>query len=254
MINAGGSTLWSANSREIEIIVVSTAAAVAIAEIVTAFDRAQANYSSRKSSPISRSRATRGSGFLSDDSVEGLIDRLLDRAASLNVASRRPTESMPYQTDNQRLAYFIAWIGPARARQTWNQLLLRTRDRSLKHALDLSGIESKGHRRFAGYARSTVDTGVTKLLKLGRRKFGTHRHLKIGIPQLAWRPPSVAPSGKRVIKDSFATLGWLIVASAIVYFVLLSPESRDRLKGFACAAFDQARLLALDFRGYEPDF
>lgn len=57
----------------------------------------------------------------------------------------------------------------------------------------------------------------------------------------------------RAAKDTTATFAWLALASAIVYFALLSTDRREQVKSAACDAFEQVRLLVLDFRGYEPE-
>lgn len=54
-------------------------------------------------------------------------------------------------------------------------------------------------------------------------------------------------------KDTAATLVWLSIASAIVYFAMLSPERREKVKSALCGGLEQVRLLALDFKGYEPE-
>jgi hypothetical protein len=66
-------------------------------------------------------------------------------------------------------------------------------------------------------------------------------------------PQPVVQRGVSATKETLAALGWLLVASAVVYFVVLSEERREQLKNWACAGLEQVHLLALDFRGYEPD-
>jgi len=66
-------------------------------------------------------------------------------------------------------------------------------------------------------------------------------------------PKEVAKRGGSAAKETLATLGWLMAASAIVYFVVLSEERREQLKGWVCARMEQLQLLALDLKGYEPD-
>lgn len=66
-------------------------------------------------------------------------------------------------------------------------------------------------------------------------------------------PQPVVARGVSATKETMAALGWLVAASAVVYFVVLSEERREQLKSWACAGLEQAHLLALDFRGYEPD-
>jgi hypothetical protein len=56
-----------------------------------------------------------------------------------------------------------------------------------------------------------------------------------------------------VAKETLATLFWLIAASAVVYFALLSSERRERVKGLLYGAVEQARLLMRDFQGYEEE-
>lgn len=64
---------------------------------------------------------------------------------------------------------------------------------------------------------------------------------------------SVARTSGNAAKETAATVAWLGIASALVYVVLLSPERREQVKSILCGAYEQARLLALDFRGYEPE-
>lgn len=61
-------------------------------------------------------------------------------------------------------------------------------------------------------------------------------------------------SAGHVVGDTLAAVGWLTAASAVVYFVLMSPERREQVKDILCGAMEQARLLALDFKGYEPEY
>jgi hypothetical protein len=54
-----------------------------------------------------------------------------------------------------------------------------------------------------------------------------------------------------VVRDTFATLFWLAAAAAVIYFALLSPERRERVKRLLYGGLEQARLLMRDFQGYE---
>lgn len=54
--------------------------------------------------------------------------------------------------------------------------------------------------------------------------------------------------------DSLAALMWIVVSSALIYLVLLSPERRERVKSAAFDAIEQVRLLIGDFKGYETEF
>lgn len=70
----------------------------------------------------------------------------------------------------------------------------------------------------------------------------------------------VQESGQQIVsgttqaaKDTAATLVWLSIASAVVYFAMLSPERREKVKSALCGGLEQVRLLALDFKGYEPE-
>jgi hypothetical protein len=62
-----------------------------------------------------------------------------------------------------------------------------------------------------------------------------------------------AATTKDVTMEAFAAAAWLTAASAVVYFGLLSDERREQFKSALCGAIEQARLLALDFQGYEPE-
>jgi hypothetical protein len=66
-------------------------------------------------------------------------------------------------------------------------------------------------------------------------------------------PKTVAKQGGSAAKETLATLVWLVAASTVVYFVVLSAERREQLKSWACARMEQVQLLALDLKGYEPD-
>jgi hypothetical protein len=66
-------------------------------------------------------------------------------------------------------------------------------------------------------------------------------------------PQPVVERGVSATKETMAAIVWLAAASAIVYFVILSEERREQLKSWVCAGLEQAHLLALDFRGYEPE-
>ena len=56
-----------------------------------------------------------------------------------------------------------------------------------------------------------------------------------------------------IVKETLATLFWLIAASMLVYLVLLSPERRDRLKAAISGALSETRLLIEDFQGYDEE-
>ena len=62
-----------------------------------------------------------------------------------------------------------------------------------------------------------------------------------------------ASSTRSATQDSLAALAWLSIGAAVVYFGLLSDERREQVKSALCAAVEQARLLALDLQGYEPE-
>lgn len=58
----------------------------------------------------------------------------------------------------------------------------------------------------------------------------------------------------KAASDSLSTLMWLLVSSAIIYLVMLSPERREKVKSAAYNAIDQIKLLIGDFKGYETEF
>ena len=62
-----------------------------------------------------------------------------------------------------------------------------------------------------------------------------------------------ASSTKNATQEALAALAWLSIGAAIVYFGLLSDQRREQVKSALCAAVEQARLLALDLQGYEPE-
>lgn len=64
----------------------------------------------------------------------------------------------------------------------------------------------------------------------------------------------LAKKSGSVAKETTMTVIWLSAASALIYFILMSPERREQVKGFLCGGLEQARLLALDLRGYEPEY
>lgn len=54
-------------------------------------------------------------------------------------------------------------------------------------------------------------------------------------------------------RESLALLAWLSAAAALVYFVILNEERRERLRNFIVGVVDQTQLLVQDFQGYEED-
>lgn len=56
-----------------------------------------------------------------------------------------------------------------------------------------------------------------------------------------------------VAKETVATVGWLSVAVALIYFVVLTPERREQLIGLFATAYEQIQLLVQDFQGYEDE-
>jgi hypothetical protein len=63
---------------------------------------------------------------------------------------------------------------------------------------------------------------------------------------------AVAKSGN-AMRETAALLFWLSAAFSLVYFVLLNEERREKLRSFAIGAYEQTRLLAQDFQGYDED-
>ncbi len=62
-----------------------------------------------------------------------------------------------------------------------------------------------------------------------------------------------ASSTKDVTMETLTAALWLSAGAGLVYFGLLSAERREQVKGVLCGAFEQARLLAMDFQGYESE-
>jgi hypothetical protein len=62
-----------------------------------------------------------------------------------------------------------------------------------------------------------------------------------------------ASTTKDSTQEALAAALWLTAGAGIVYFGLLSADRREQVKDFICGAFEQARLLALDFQGYESE-
>lgn len=58
----------------------------------------------------------------------------------------------------------------------------------------------------------------------------------------------------KAASDSFASVLWLAISGALVYFILLSPERREQVKSAVYDAVEQVRLLIGDFKGYETEF
>lgn len=54
-------------------------------------------------------------------------------------------------------------------------------------------------------------------------------------------------------KETIATLGWLGAAVALIYYFVMTSERREQVAAFLATAFDQARLLAQDFQGYDEE-
>ncbi len=65
---------------------------------------------------------------------------------------------------------------------------------------------------------------------------------------------AIAQRTTSVAKETTMSIVWLGIASALVYFVLLSPERREQVKSAICGAYEQARLLFLDLQGYDPEY
>lgn len=62
-----------------------------------------------------------------------------------------------------------------------------------------------------------------------------------------------ATTTKDTTQEALTAALWLSAAAGLVYFGLLSSERREQVKDFLCGVYEQARLLALDFQGYEAD-
>lgn len=62
-----------------------------------------------------------------------------------------------------------------------------------------------------------------------------------------------AGTTKDTTQEALTAALWLTAGAGLVYFGLLSSERREQVKNFICGAYEQARLLALDFQGYEAE-
>lgn len=47
---------------------------------------------------------------------------------------------------------------------------------------------------------------------------------------------------------------WMTIAGALLYFVFLSEEQREKLRTTVAGAIEQIQLLIRDFQGYEDEF
>ena len=65
---------------------------------------------------------------------------------------------------------------------------------------------------------------------------------------------SALQTSSRAATDTLSALVWLVISSALVYLVLLSPERRERVKSAMFDVIEQVRLLIGDFKGYETEF
>lgn len=61
-------------------------------------------------------------------------------------------------------------------------------------------------------------------------------------------------SSKNAAKETMAAAAWTAIGGALLYFVLLSDEQRQKVKSAVSSAIEQIQLLVRDFQGYEDEF
>lgn len=135
----------------------------------------------------------------------------------------------------------------------------RSVQQSLEDARQSELIQGAGPAllSLSGRFSDTRESAAAALAAAPQRIAERAQQVRDAVPE----PPAVElPSPQPVVqrsvsatKETVAALVWLVAASAVVYFVILSEERREQLKSWVCAGLEQAHLLALDFRGYEPD-
>lgn len=173
----------------------------------------------------------------------------------------RRTPSPPSTEQMQALASeAVAAIQPrlAAARPRADSAV-RTVQKSWEDALQSDLVQSSGPalKAFGERFEDVRESAAEAIAEAPHRLAVRAEQVREALPEVVVvelpSPQPMVQRGKSAAKETFATLGWLVVASAVVYFFVLSEERREQLKSWACSGLEQAHLLALDFRGYEPD-
>jgi hypothetical protein len=217
-----------------EVVGIATAAAAALGGVLVALGRSQA--------ASARARSDNGRADALQPAAVAERGRELARLASTLVSSRYPELRQEVEAVIQR----------AVASSPSPRLMAHTAAERAELAR-ASGTEALGRVQ-----ETVVPAAAGALHGLRERASGARQRAKpaasVAVARSAEKADMALARSSSAVRETAAIVGWLLAATALIYIALLSQERREQVRAFAVTAFEQARLLAKDFQGYEEEY
>lgn len=233
-----------------EVVGVAAAAAAAIGGLVVALSRAQGD-----STPIPTPAASAAP---------------ISRVASAGVARTR---------DGARTVIDALAEGSPEIRdhirQLWTQISDGARPAaeraaaSLPTASDVRATGASVFERLQETVQETVIPSATEALQHVRERVEEGREIaeppagvlavtsskaQRAVDRSSHAAQAAVATSKSAAKETVAAAVWMTIAGALVFFVFLSDEQREKIKTAVADAIEQVQLLVRDFQGYEDEF
>ena len=223
----------SSTFRVPEIVGIATAGAAALGGVIVALSRAQ-SHDSRLPAAANATADSVGAGLQRGrDAARGAAEMIAERLPSLkeSATDRLTQAAARVQHDSGRVAE-AAGVGAEQARAAGAALIERVQE-TVGPAL-AGAVENVSN--LASDARDNAQPAASGMLDTVSASAGR-----------------AVEKSTDLARETLATLFWLLAASTLVYLAILSPERREKLKGFIFGAIEETRLLVRDFQGYDDD-
>lgn len=244
-----------------EVVGIATAAAAAVGGLVVALSRAQADHQPSvvpqiDAAPIARAasvgvergRDTARSAIesLSEsypdirESAMHLISRLGDAARP---AADRATTTMPSADEVRATGASIL----ERLQETVQETVLPAAGEAIHQ---LRERVEEGRDRAQPPSGIFAATGATAQRAVDRSSHAAQK----AVTTSTSAAQSAVVTSKNAAQETMAAAVWMTIAGALLYFVFLSEEQREKLRTTVAGAIEQIQLLIRDFQGYEDEF
>ena len=232
-----------------EVVGIAAAAAAAIGGLVVALSRAQADDSPRMpqvdTAPIARVASVgieRGRDT-TRPAIESLADAYPDIRESAKHLLARLGESARPAAD--RAATSLPSADEVRA--TGASVMERLQETVQETVLPAAGeaLHTLRERVEEGRERAQPPTGILA---------ATGATAQRAVDRSSQAAHTAVTTSKNAVQETMAAAVWMTIAGALLYFVLLSDEQREKLKSAVASAIEQIQLLVRDFQGYEDEF
>lgn len=239
------STLASA-----EVVGIATAAAAAIGGIVVALSRAQSQQETSRlpqidTAPLSRFASVgleRGR-----DTTKSTLETLADAYPDIRDTARhlieRFGESARPAADKAASSLPTADDMRSTGASVLDRLQGTVQETVLPAATD--ALHQIRERVEEGRERAQPPTGILA---------ATSSTAQRAVDRSTQAAQTAVVTSKNAAQETMAAAMWLSIAGALLYFVFLSDEQREKVRNAVAGAIEQVQLLVRDFQGYEDEY